>query len=100
MLRGVEGRELVAEGKFVPVGLDDLGDVVTLERNGELGEGADGRVAVREGRLVVVHLDGLVVAGHHVDVAERLLCDGALRTQVVEVGVGILEEVLAAEEVD
>ena len=73
VLGGVEGGELVAEGKLVPVGLDDLGDVVALQRNGELGEGPDGRDAGREGGLVVVDVDGLVVPGHHEDVVERLL---------------------------
>ena len=96
----VERGQLVAEGKLVPVGLDDLGDIVSFERDGELGEGPDRRNAGREGRLVVVDGDRLVVAGHHVDVVERLLGDRASCTQVVEVGVGVLEEVLGAEEID
>ncbi len=100
VLGGVEGGELVAEGEAVPVGLDDLGDVVALKRDGELGEGPDGRVAVREGGLVVVDLDRFVVARHHVDVVVWLLDDGALSTEVLEVGVRILDEVLGAEEVD
>ena len=85
VLGRIEGGELVAEGKAVPVGLDDLGDVVSLQGHGEPGEGPDGRVAGREGRLVVVDLDGLVVAGHHEDVVERLLYHG---TAVAEVGRG------------
>ena len=100
VLGRVERRELIAEGEVVAVGLDDLGDVVALERHGELGEGPDGRVAVRERGLVVVDLHGLVVAGHHVDVVVRLLDDRALAPQVLEVGVGVVDEVLGEEEVD
>ena len=100
VLGRVEGRELVAEGQVVAVGLDDLGDVVAFEGHGELGEGTDGRVAVREGGLVVVDLDGFVVAGDHVDIVMGLFEDGALAAQVREVGVGIVDEVLGKEEVD
>ena len=100
VLGGVEGGELVAEREAVAVGLDDLGDVIALERHGELGEGPDGRIAVRERGLVVVDLDRLVVARHHVDVVVRLFGHRAPVTQVLEVGVRVLDEILGQEEVD
>ncbi len=100
VLGRIERRKLIAEGEVVAVGLDDLGDVVALEWDGELGEGPDGRIAVRERDLVVIDLHGLVVAGHHVDVVVRLLHDRALSAQVLEVGVGVVDEVPGKEEVD
>jgi hypothetical protein len=53
-----------------------------------------------KGPMVVIDRHRLVVAGHHVDVVVRLLDDGALSTQVLEVGVGVVDEVLGKEEVD
>ena len=45
VLGGIERGQLVAEGKVVAVGLDDLGDIFAVEGYGERGEWTDGRVA-------------------------------------------------------
>ena len=50
----VERRKLVAERQQVAVALDDVGDVVALERLGELHERPAHHVARREVRRVVV----------------------------------------------
>ena len=49
-------------GQIVAVLLDDVADVVALERHREPGERTDHRVAVGEGVGVVQDRDGLVVA--------------------------------------
>ena len=61
----VEGRQLVAERQLVAVRLDELGDVVALERHREAGERAGHRVAGGERGDVVVDGERLLEAGHH-----------------------------------
>ena len=46
----VHGHHVLVHRELVPVGVDDLADVVTLERHREGGKGADHRVARRERR--------------------------------------------------
>ena len=100
VLGRVEGGELIAEGQLGAVGLDDLGEVVALQRDREPGKRTDGGDAVRERSLIVIGLDGLAVAGDHVDVVMRLLVDRAPRSQVFPVGVGVLGQGVGPEIVD
>ena len=58
--RRVEGRQLVAERNLVAMLLDQVGDIVTLERYGEPGERSGHRDAGRERLRVVVDVDGLL----------------------------------------
>ena len=71
--RRVERGQLVAERQLVAVALDDVGDVVALERFGERHERSAHHVARRELGRVVVDRQRLVVAGHHEDAVVRLL---------------------------
>ncbi len=98
--RRVHRRKLVAERQFVAMLLDQLTDVVTLERDREAGERARDRVARRERVDVVVHGQCLVVPGHHHDVVVLLAPDGALLPEEVEVRIRVLDQRLVAEEVD
>ena len=96
----VHDRDLVAERQLVTVLVDQLADVVALERHRKAGEGPADGVAGRERSGVRVHRDGLVVAGHHDHAVVRLPLDGALLAEMVEVGVGVLDQVLSPEEID
>ena len=82
-VRGVLGRvergELVAERELVAVLLDELGDVVALDRDREPGERSGDGGARRPDGLVVVDGDGLLVARDHPDVVVRLVRRRAVR---------------------
>ena len=96
----VHGHHVLVHGQLVPMAVDDRSDVVALEWDGKRRERADHRVAGREGLGVEVDLQCLLVARdrHHAEVVGRE--HGALRPQVVEVGVGVLHQGLVTEEVD
>ncbi len=75
VLRRIQGWKLVAERRFVAVGLDELGNVlvlVTLQGNGAARNrscsGHTGGKAIG----IVVDLKGFVVARHHDDALMRL----------------------------
>jgi hypothetical protein len=95
----VERRELVAEGEGLAVALDDVGDVVALERLGEGLEGPADHVAGREAGRVVVDLEGLVVAGDQEDAEVGLLPDRGQRPHGVEVRVRVVLDGPVPEEV-
>ncbi len=96
----VHGHHVLVHGQLVPVTVDDRSDVVAFERHRKGRKRADHRVAGREGLGVEVDLHRLLVArdGDHAQVVGRE--HRALRPQVVEVGVGVLDQGLVAEEVD
>ncbi len=100
MLGRVHRGDLVAERQLVAVFLDDLAHVVALERDRKPGERTAHRIARRE--RVGVGVDGarLLVAGDHVDTVLRLTVDGTLGPQPVEIGIGVGDELVPAEEVD
>ena len=98
--RRVECRQLVAERQRVAVLVDERADVVAGERDREPREWPGHRVARREGRGVVEHRDRLLVTGDHHDVVVRFALHRALGAEVLEVGVGVGDERLVAEEVD
>ena len=75
-------------------------DVVAVEGHREAGERSGHRVARREGRGVVVDRDRFLVAGHHHDVVVRLAVHRALPAEVLEVRIGIGDQLVVAEEVD
>ena len=79
VLRRVHRRELFAEHQLVAVLLDEVTDVVALERHRELPPG-DG-VARGPRRVVVVHRDRFVVPAHERHVVVRLPPHGALRSR-------------------
>jgi xanthine/CO dehydrogenase XdhC/CoxF family maturation factor len=86
VLRGVEGGKLVAECQLVAVLLNQVADVVTLERHRE--PRTRHRVAIGPRRRVRIDLEGLVVARDHDNVMERLALHRALRPHMVIVGMG------------
>ncbi len=98
--RRIERRQLVAERQRVAVLLDERTHVVAFERDRETGERARHRVARRIGRGVVVDGDRFVVAGHHHHVVMRLARHRAAGAEVIEVRVRIVDQLVAAEEVD
>ena len=100
VLRRVHGGQLVAEGKLVAVLLNEVADVVALERDGKAREGAGHRVARRERRRVGVDGHRFVVAGHHHHPVIRLELDRALPPQEVEVGVRVTDQLVPPEEID
>ena len=75
-------------------------DVVALEWDREAGERSGHRVARRERRRVVVDRDRFLVSGHHDDVLMRLAVHRALPAQVLEVRIGIGDQLGVTEEVD
>ncbi len=97
---GVERRQLVAERELVAMLLDELADVFAVERHREARERPGHRVARRERLGVVVHGERLVVARDHHDVVMWFALHGAPSPQLVEVGVGVGQEGVVAEEVD
>ena len=100
--RRVEGGQLVAERQLVAVLLDQLGDVTvapTFEAHRKAGKRTGHRDA-RGPRLgVVEHSAGLVPAGHHRDVVVASPGHRALLPKRLVVGIGVLDELAAAEEV-
>ena len=100
VLGRVHRDHVLVHRQLVAVAIDDLADVVALERHRERRERADHRVARRERVDVAVDLGRLVVAGHrdHAVMGERL--HRALRAQVLEVRIRVLDERLVHEEVD
>ena len=100
VLRRVHGDEVLVHRELVPVVVDDAAHVVTLERHREDGERPDDRVARREGLDVAVDVGGLVPARDRDDTVLRDRRHRALRTQVLEVRVGILPHRVVREEVD
>ncbi len=100
VFRRVHRQDLVAEGQFFAVLLDELADVVALEWDGEAGERTRHGVARRERGGVGVDADRLVVAGHHDHPVVGLGLHRALRSQVVVVGIGVGDQLVAPEEVD
>ena len=100
VLGRVERRQLVAERQVVAVRLDDLADVVALERNRDLDERPAHRVAVRPRLLVVVHGGRFFVPRDEPHVPLRVVPDRALLADPVVVRVGVLGEVPVAEQVD
>ena len=100
VLGGIERRQLVAERQPVAVQLDDLADVVALERNGPLGERSGHGVAVREGDGVVVHRHRFLEPGDHDDTVMGLTPYRSVLPEVLVVRVRVLVERSRAEEVD
>ena len=96
----VHRHHVLAHRELVPIAVDDVAHVVTLERDGELREGTDHRVARRERREVAIDLGRLLPPGdrHHAVMGRRH--HRALRAQVVEVRVRVLQQGLVGEEVD
>ena len=99
VLGRVERDDLVAHRQLVAVLLDQLADVVALERDRESGERPSHRGARREGLGVAEDRDRLVVTGHHHHVVVRFAPHRTLAAQRLHVRVGILDELLVAEEV-
>ena len=83
-------RQLVAEGQFVAVLLDQLADVVAFEGDREAGEGPRCPVA-DENASDRCRWPGLLVPGHHHHVVVLLGPHRALRAQPVEVGVRVAD---------
>ena len=99
--RRVHRRDLVTERELVAVLIDQFADVgPTRQRHGETREGPGHGVARREGVGVVVDRACLVVPGDHVDVLLRLAAYRALGAEPVEVGIRVVDQLVAAEEVD
>ena len=102
VLRRIHGRELIAEWRLVAVGFDQLGNVfvlVSLQGNGAARKRSRGRHAGGKTIGIVVDLEGFVVARHHEDALMRLTQYRRLLSQVVKVGVRIVHEPVAAEEI-
>ena len=101
VLRWVHGDDLVAERQLVAVLLDQLAHIVAiLEGHRKARERPRHRVARGERLGIGVHGARLVVSGDHVDTLLGLALHGALPAQPVEVGVGVGDELVAAEEVN
>jgi len=102
VLRRIHGRKLVAEWRFVAVGLDELGNVlvfVSLQGMGQPRNRSCSRHAGGKAIGVVVDLKGFVVARHHDDALMRLTQYRRLLSQVIKVGVRIVNEPVAAKEI-
>src|SRR5262249_13771610 len=80
--------------------VDQLGDVVALQRNRKPGEWTRHRDARRERLRVVVDLDRFLPPGHHRHADVAFAKDGTLRPQRLEVGVWVVDEPVIPEEVD
>ena len=100
VLGRVHGDHVLVHRQLVAVALDDLADVVTLQRHGEHGERSDHGVARRERLDVAVDLGRLVVARdrHHPVMRDR--GHRALRPQALEVGIRVLQQGRVGEEVE
>ncbi len=100
VLGRVHARQLVAEGQFVAVLLDQIADVVAFEGDREAGEGP--RCLGGRGEPLGIRVDGpaLLEPGHHHHVVVLLGPHGALGAQPVEVGVRVAVERPVGEEVD
>ena len=100
VLGRVHGHHVLVHRQPVPEAIDELTDVVTFQRLREGRERTHDGVARRERLDVAVDLERLVVSRdrHHSVMRERR--HRALRPQVLEVGVRILEQRLVGEEVD
>lgn len=88
----VHGHHVLVHRELVPVRVDDVPDVVALERNGEGSKRPDDRVA--RGELVGIEVDlcRLLVARYRHDPVVGRGQDWALRAQMVEVGIGVLQQ--------
>ena len=98
--RRVEGRQLVAERDFIAMLLDQVGDIVALERNGEPGERAGHRDTRRERLGVVVDVDGLLPARHHRHAVVVLAADRALVAKCLVERVRVVSQTTVPEEVN
>ena len=102
VLRRIQGRELIAEWRFVAVGFNQLGNVlvfVSLQGNGAARKRSSGRHAGGKAIGIVVDLEGFVVARYHDDALMRLTQYRRLLSQVIKIGVRIVHEPVAAEEI-
>src|SRR5262249_22629829 len=72
---------------------------VSLQRNGAARHRPSGRHAGGKAIRIVIDLEGLVVARHHDDALMRLTQYRRLLSQVIKVGVRIVHEPVAAEEI-
>ena len=101
MGRVVLGDHVLAHRQFAAVGSDEFAHVVAgLGRIGEPGERTGHGVARREHLVVAEYLVGLLVAGHADHTVMGEVRDRALRAEVVEVRVRIVDERHVGEEVD
>ena len=87
-------------GNLVAVLLDQLGDVVTFERDRETRERAGHRDAGRERLRVVVDVDGLLPARHHGHAVVVLAADRALVAKRLVERVRVVRQTTVPEEVD
>ena len=102
VVRRIHGRDLIAEWRLVAVGFDQLGNVlvfVPLHRNGAACKRSSSGHAGGKAIGIVVDLEGFVVTRHHDDALMRLTQYRRLRSQVIKVGVRIVHEPVAAEEI-
>src|SRR4029450_5155056 len=83
----------------VAVLLDDLADVVALERNRPFGEGPGHHVGVRERLGVTVYLESFLVPGDHHHSVMRLAPHRPVSTEILVVAVRVLVEGAGAEKV-
>jgi hypothetical protein len=95
----VQGRQLVAEGQFFAMRLDQLGDVITLEWDREAGKWARDRYARGECVVVVVDVDRLLPTGHHGYPVMPFLEYWAAVTQRLEVRVRVSYQPVISKEV-
>ena len=102
VVRRIHGGELIAEWGLVAIGLDQLGNVfflVSRQRDRTARKRAGGRHARGIACGIVVDREGFLIAGYHDDALVRLTHDRRLFSQVVEIGVRIVDESIAAEEI-
>ncbi len=95
----IERRELIAERKLVAVLLDDVADILALERYRELLERPAHHVARGEVRRVGIDGARLVVARDHEDAVVRLAPDGRELPQRREVRVRVILDGSVGKEV-
>jgi hypothetical protein len=90
------------EWRFVAVGFNQPGNVlvfVSLQGNGAARKRSSGRHAGGKANGIVVDLEGFLVARYHDDALMRLTQYRRLLSQVIKIGVRIVDEPVAAEEI-
>jgi hypothetical protein len=95
----VERDDLVAHRDRAAMRIDQLADIVALQRDGKSREGSGHRHARRERRRVAKHGQRLVVARHHDNVVMRLAVHRTLAPHRRHVGVWVVDELVVPEEI-
>jgi hypothetical protein len=98
----IHRRELIAERRLIAIFLDQLGNVVILaafERNRIAGHRPGRRHAGGKVLRIVVDRERFLVSGDHDDALMWLTHHWTLISQVVKVGVGVINEPVAPKEI-